>query len=107
MNAEEEFLKHIQGKTVKCATIAIVNFPDDFPDEARVIANLMPDYTPKDFDAFLASINVKYNDGYGTQELFGTIWYTDGTWSTRWEYDGSEGWERHACPEVWFYTKDS
>jgi hypothetical protein len=95
MNAKEEFLKHTQSKTVKCARIQIEDYP---------WANLMPEYTPEDFDAFLASINVKYNDGYGTQELCGTIWYADGTWSTRWEYDGSEGWEYHKCPEISFIT---
>ena len=38
--------------------------------------------------------------GYGGQELFGTIWYEDGTWSDRGEYDGSEWWNYNKCPDI-------
>ena len=41
-----------------------------------------------------------YDSGYGSQQLFGTIWYKDGTWSTRGEYDGSEWWKYNSCPEL-------
>ena len=34
----------------------------------------------------LPDIDKEYDDGYGGQELYGTIWYKDGTWSTRGEY---------------------
>lgn len=44
----------------------------------------------------LASIN--YDNGYGGQELFGTIVYKDGTWLERGEYDGSEWWECRQLP---------
>jgi len=41
-----------------------------------------------------------YDSGYGGQEVFGTIWYVDGTWSDRGEYDGSEWYEYHKCPDI-------
>jgi len=44
-------------------------------------------------------LNVEYDSGYGGQQLFGTIWMVDGTWWTRGEYDGSEWWQHHECPE--------
>ena len=43
--------------------------------------------------------NVEYKNGYGLQELFGTIWMKDGTWYTRSEYDGAEWWTHHECPD--------
>jgi hypothetical protein len=45
-------------------------------------------------------LDFEYNDGYGSQKLFGIIWFTDGTWSTRGEYDGSEWWEYHVVPDI-------
>jgi hypothetical protein len=41
-----------------------------------------------------------YYNGYGSQELFGIIWYVDGSWSERVEYDGSEWWGYRSCPKI-------
>jgi hypothetical protein len=41
---------------------------------------------------------INYNDGYGLQQLFGTIVFKDGTWMERREYDGSEWWEHYRVP---------
>ena len=41
---------------------------------------------------------INYNDGFGLQQLFGTIVFKDGTWMERREYDGSEWWEHYAVP---------
>ena len=48
----------------------------------------------------LAELDFEYDDGYGTQELFGTIWYEDGSWSEREEYDGSECWAYKTSPAI-------
>jgi len=48
----------------------------------------------------LPRLNFTYDSGYGHQCLHGTIWYTDGTWSDRGEYDGSEWWQHHVCPPL-------
>lgn len=40
----------------------------------------------------------RYCDGFGTQELSGTIMLSDGTWLERGEYDGSEWWEHRKPP---------
>lgn len=42
--------------------------------------------------------NTQIDSGYGAQELFGYIWYNDGTWSERAEYDGAEWWEHKIAP---------
>lgn len=57
-------------------------------------------YSSEDFENFLDQIDFEYDNGFGCQELFGTIWYEDGTWSSRGEYDGSEWWEYNSCPKI-------
>ncbi|QNI21485.1 hypothetical protein [Salmonella phage 3sent1] len=32
--------------------------------------------------------------------LYGNVWFTDGTWLERGEYDGSEWWEYKATPAI-------
>lgn len=101
MNAKEEFIQHthIAQATVKCVTIEQTTIHGY--DTLRVI-NLPVNHSPEDMDKFLDELNFDYDAGYGTQFLFGTIWYTDGTWSTRGEYDGQEWWLHHRCPEIYF-----
>ena len=48
----------------------------------------------------LKPLDFEYDSGYGGQELFGTIWFKDGTWASRREYDGSEWWEYNECPPL-------
>lgn len=52
-------------------------------------------------DAFttIDQLNFNYDSGYGGQELFGTVYFNDGTWLDRGEYDGSEWWE-HMTPPI-------
>lgn len=46
--------------------------------------------------------DVDYDDGYGLEEIVTdlTILLRDNTWFTRWEYDGSEGWQYHCPPTM-------
>ena len=44
--------------------------------------------------------NCNYDEGYGAQKLFGTVWLKNGDWMTRGEYDGSEWWEYHTMPDI-------
>ncbi len=94
INARFEFLEHIQNRqsAVKCAQIAM------YDDGPRFF--LKVGYSPEQFSHFVQTLDFTYYNGYGGQELFGTIWYSDGTWSEREEYDGSEWWEYRSCPEV-------
>jgi hypothetical protein len=88
MNAKEELQAHIENRDVKY--IRIVR-EIDFDNEV-IIEGSLNEVLPKlDFD---------YDSGYGAQELNGTIWYSDGTWSDRGEYDGSEWWVHRECPPL-------
>ena len=97
MNAREEFIKHTEGRKVLCAEI--YKGPDYYDPEERLCFRLKLDYTETDLQEFLRSLNFEYDNGYGGQEIYGTIWYDDGSWSERGEYDGSEWWEHKKCPD--------
>ena len=52
------------------------------------------------FDDLWSFLNREYHAGYGTQQLFGTVWLSDGSWIIRGEYDGSEWWEHCTRPSI-------
>jgi hypothetical protein len=87
MNAAEELLKHIGDRTVKYIQIDY----DDWVNPEEISGTL---------EQVLPRLNFSYDRGYGHQYIFGTIWYTDGTWSERGEYDGSEWWSYRKCPPL-------
>jgi hypothetical protein len=88
-NAKEEFLNHVAGKTVLCA---ILKKESDYV--------LPKEFSETQLNSFLDAIDFVYDNGYGGQKLFGNIWYVDGTWSGRGEYDGAEWWEHYAVPPI-------
>lgn len=105
MNAKQEFLNHVgDPASVKCVNISI---GDPYFEDESVEHNLRVDHTPEDMFRFIEGLNFEYHNGYGSQNLFGCIWYHDGTWSTRGEYDGSEWWERHCLPDIPDYLIES
>ncbi len=99
MNAKREIidLLKLRNKEIKCATI--LNGGSWFDDEDETIL-LKVGYSTEDYERFLREIDFDYNSGYGGQELFGTIWFKDGSWAVRGEYDGSEWWELCSLPKI-------
>ena len=101
INVFEEIIEHTtqreQGQLVKCIEL---NLNGQY-------YYLKEGYTVIDFGVFINTTNkLEYDNGYGGQELFGIIWYVDGTWSERGEYDGSEWWRHQSCPVVPDYLKE-
>ena len=86
-NAKREILEHTKGKDVEFVSIA---FRQGYGHEPKRIKGTLEDVLPL--------LDFNYDDGYGGQELFGYIWYADGTWSDRGEYDGSEWWQHQTRP---------
>lgn len=87
-NAKKELIEHVDGREVEFVSIA---FGRSYDDDVKRIKGTLEEVLPLlDFD---------YDDGYGGQELHGYIWYADGTWSDRGEYDGSEWWQHQTRPE--------
>jgi hypothetical protein len=102
-NAKTEFLETVSTKKVLCAEITY--YPNSLWGEEEqpmehFIATLPVNHTEDEYEEFIDSLDFDYDSGYGGQELFGTIWMQDGTWFTRGEYDGSEWWQHHSCPEI-------
>jgi len=99
MNAKEEFLSVISGKTMIAAEFQH-HVPyaggDEGPDHAGV---LKPGYSQAEYESFLNALDFEYDNGYGQQELEGTIWFVDG-WAERAEYDGAEWWAHRKCPQL-------
>jgi hypothetical protein len=90
-NAKQEFLVFTSDlPQIKCASL--------FSDVKKFI--LKETAQQIEFSEFLDQLNFEYDSGYGRQNLFGTIWFVDGTWAYRQEYDGSEWWEYYSCPVI-------
>ena len=82
-NAKEEFLDAVTGHDV---VAAIVKYRDK-------TFLLRENHTNEQRNQFLENLDFVYDDGFGGQELFGTVWLENGKWLDRGEYDGSEWWE--------------
>lgn len=104
MNAKEELQQEFDriGKKPMCAIIRRERYEDN------VIALLKKGHTDLEFEEFMNELDFEYYAGYGSQELFGTVWFEDGTWLDRnthlhyypVEYDGSEWWVYLATPKI-------
>lgn len=90
MNVIDEILEHIEGRKVKY--IQVKYCPCSKREPGIEVSGVLSEVLPE--------LNFEYDNGYGSRELYGTIWYEDGTWSERCEYDGSEWWEHKQCPEL-------
>lgn len=100
MNAREELLQNILDRNnVLCAVIHTNNYWHDNKELIKELI-LKENHTPEEFNKFLLTLDFDYDNGWGEQELFGTVWFKDGCWLTRTEYDGKEWWEHHTLPEV-------
>ena len=105
MNAQAEFLSHIMElPDVKAVTIMVDDEGYGLNPEHIRIFNLREGFTDEEHTRFIEDLDFEYNNSYGTQHLFGKIWFTDGSWSDRYEYDGSECWDYHSPTNVWHYN---
>lgn len=97
-NAKTELLQTLEGKPkVKCA---MLRTGENWSEDDRTYYLLKLGYKDEDFTKFIESLDFNYDSGYGGQNLFGTLWFEDGTWLSRGEYDGSEWWEYNIVPEL-------
>lgn len=99
-NAKTDFIEAVKevGKKPKAALFEEVYWGVDEKDRRKFL--LPVGYTNEQYSGFLESLDFKYDDGYGSQVFGGTIWFDDGTYCDRGEYDGSEWWEYHEAPEI-------
>lgn len=120
-NLKQETIGAINGRTILWGIYSSCNAEYEFTDDGDIktdengndIINyphppvaLRKGYTPEDLEAFLNSMDFEYDNGYGLQEIGGIVVFTDGSWLTRGEYDGSEWWENHQLPKYTDYIKE-
>lgn len=96
-NAKEEFVKMVGEREVVCATVNACFFDEDIANKSL---NLKCNYTQEEYEEFLKQLDFEYEDGFGLQHITGTVWFSDGTWAERGEYDGSEWWSIMRRPEI-------
>lgn len=97
MNVFDELmdLKDAHNVTIKAANLSV---GDGFTERPTAYT-LYPDHSGDEYTAFLEQLaTLDYDNGFGSQELHGYVWFTDGTWAERREYDGSEWWVRVTKP---------
>lgn len=112
INARQELLNVLKNigyepKEIKCAIIGMKSDCDDLNIGDLVLgrgclrrALLVDGWDNEQWLSFLEGLNFNYDDGYGSQELFGVVWFKDGTWLERNEYDGSEWWKHKVAPKI-------
>jgi len=100
MNAKKEMIRLLCiNSNIKCAIVSTGHYYlDDNPSGHE--ANLKVGHTAEDLQEFLNALDFEYDDGYGGQELHGIVWFNDGIWADRGEYDGSEWWNYQCCPYI-------
>ena len=99
MNAKKELQNKVKklDLNIKCAKV----YKDLYYENDSIDYFLLPvRYSDIELKNFYKKLDFEYESGYGSQELFGCVWFTDGTWLTRGEYDGSEWWEHHSVPNI-------
>lgn len=99
-NAREEFLgefaKEIEAGKILCAKIIFHKHKARKAEERTII--LRKNFSKEHLKKFLSELNFEYDRGFGSQELFGTVWGVNNWWAVREEYDGSEWWAKLSYP---------
>lgn len=104
-NAKEELLSIMIGnRTIICLQIVyspsiLWEMSSETPVPLKVF-KLPVGYTEKDWDNLLNELDFTYDSGYGTMELQGIVWFSDGSWAERKEYCGSEWWAHMSKPVI-------
>ena len=113
MNVKNELLKIIaeNGHKIEDIYCAVLSVHFDYKDEYQLrcflkdnVSWLFKDdnmkylilkegYSQEQLKTFINETDVEYNDGFGGQELYGYVMFSDNSWLERNEYDGSEWWE--------------
>ena len=109
MNARTELIEEVKkaNSSIKCALLEVcygIGFMKNgncyYFNEDEKKYFLKCGYSNEDLQKFYSEIDFEYDAGYGSQELEGTVWFNDGTWLERVEYDGSERWKHKKLPEI-------
>lgn len=101
INARDELARAVGARKIICAIITL-----GFEDPQPKTISLSVGHTKEELRQFLDCLSFVYDDGYGAQYLEGTVWFGNGTWLERKEYDGSEWWVVKSYPEIPQYLNE-
>lgn len=107
MNAKAEFLRLVEDaiRSTKCFNLVCAEIgPNEYGKEGWIY--LKRDHSDADLERFLEALDYEYDDGFGRQELHGTVWFDQGAWAVRGEYDGSEWWVINSYPPIPAHLED-
>lgn len=93
INAKTELLNELHdiGKSLQDVAACRLSY-ESYSDDS--------DMSVKGTGIPLSSLDFEYDNGFGSQHLYGTILFKDNTWLSREEYDGSEWWHYNVPPTV-------
>lgn len=108
MNCKKEFIYYFSKlkDMLLCADVYSEEYCPCKKDDVETIELerkrflLKRGYTEEDYENFLNSLDFEYDAGFGAQQVFGLVWFTDGVWAAREEYDGSERWGFYKYPDI-------
>ena len=129
MTPKEQFIKHIEfvDKPIKCVEVRfemylesevkytkatftspegeedIVEMPYRESKNVKIKSILPQNYTEEDYHDFLESIYVDTSEWLYDRidEIFGTIWFEDGSWSSAFMiWEGNDGWTHYSVPNL-------
>lgn len=104
VNAKDELLSFLDNisflnnRELKCFVIHCASVDKDEDDDI-VVVDLPVSHTEDDLEKALDALDVDYQTG-SLPRITGTIWFKDGSWATRREYDGSEWWHLNVLPKI-------
>lgn len=108
INAKQELLDDLKfDSKIICADISIEDYceKNGKTEWQEKIIRLPLNYSQKDYEKFLSELDFEYDDGYGYQHLYGTVWLENNCWLERYEYDGSESWHFKETPIIPEYLR--
>lgn len=85
---------------ITCALIYKYEYAYHTEDNQKRTYSLMVNHTDAALEEFYDSLDFEYDGSYGGQELYGIVWLEDGSWLSRYVYDGSEWWRRNCLPVI-------
>ena len=97
-NAKKEMIELLENKEIKCASIKKGDWFYEENEKTKITLKI--NHSKEDLEDFLTKLDFEYDGGFGTQELFGIVWFKDNSWADRHEYDGSEYWEHQSIPNI-------
>ena len=90
MNAKEELQGELEGASIVAAKIEL--YGDSF--------TLKAGHSKEELQKFWEWMDQSYDNGWGYQNLSGTVWLSEGRLAGTGEYDGSRWWETKKRPEL-------